>query len=108
MLYAHTTIALKAGLSDAQIALAVKGKIPEGLEEGEKVAYVTALELAKGRGPLDEEVWKTEEERLGTVGTVRVAQVVGLYVYVGTFMRLGDMPAATENLRDGVWTREMQ
>ena len=98
VLYAHTTIALKVGLSNAQIALAVKGKIPEDLEEGEKVAYVTALELAKGRGPPDEEVWKTAEARLGKVGTVRVAQVVGLYLYVGTFMRLGDMPAPRENL----------
>ena len=96
MLYAHTRIALKAGLSDGQIALAVKGEVPEGLEEAEKVAYATALELAKGRGPLDEEAWKTAESRLGQVGTARVAQVVGLYLYVGTFMRLGDVPVPTE------------
>ena len=96
VLYAHTIIALKAGLSDAQIALAVKGEMPESIEEGERVAYATALELAKGRGPLDEEMWKTAEARLGKVGTARVAQVVGLYLYVGTFMRLGDVPAPTE------------
>lgn len=98
VLYAHTKIALKAGLSDGQIALAVKGEIAEGLEEDERVAYATALELAKGRGTLDEEVWKTAEARLGKVGTARVAQVVGLYLYIGTFMRLGDMPAPTEGL----------
>ena len=96
VLYAHTRIALKAGLSDAQIALAIKGETPEGLEEGDRVVYVTALGLAKGSGPLDEEVWRTAEATLGKVGTARVAQVVGLYLYVGTFMRLGDVPAPPE------------
>ncbi|KAL8791589.1 MAG: hypothetical protein Q9195_005794 [Heterodermia aff. obscurata] len=95
--YAHTAIALKAGLSETQIALAVKGEMPDGLIESERVTYAAALELAKGRGPLDEEVWKLAEAGLGKEGIARVAQVVGLYLYVGTFMRLGDVPAPTED-----------
>ena len=96
VLYAHTRIALKAGLSGAQIARAVKGEVPESLEEVEDVVYETALELAKGRKSLGEEAWRRAETTLGKEGAARVAQVVGLYLYVGTFMRLGDIGAPVE------------
>jgi len=49
VLYAHTRIAVKGGLSEEQVALACKGVVPTSLTETEGVIYVTALELARSR-----------------------------------------------------------
>ena len=65
VLYAHTRVAIKLGLSEEQVALACKGKVPTGLTEEEAIIYVTALELTRSRGPLDEHCWQRAERALG-------------------------------------------
>ena len=93
VLYAHTRIATKVGLSDAQIALACKGEVPTGLTEEEAIIYATALELARSRGPLSEQCWQRAERALGREKSARLAHVVGLYQYSSTLLNLGAIPA---------------
>ena len=93
MLYAHTRIAMKSGLSEEQVALACKGKLPTGLAEEEAIIYGTALELTRSRGPLDEQTWQRAERALGREKAARLAHVVGLYQYSSTVINLGAISA---------------
>ena len=93
VVYAHTRVALKLGLSEEQVALACKGTVPTGLTEEESIIYATALELARSRGPLDEQSWQRAERTLGREKSARLAHVVGLYLYTSTYLNLGAMPA---------------
>ena len=92
VLYAHRRIAKTVGLSEEQIALACKGDLPTGLTEEEAIIYVTALELTRSRGPLDEQIWQRAEKALGREKAARLAHVVGLYQYVSTLINLGAVP----------------
>ena len=92
VLYAHTRIALGLGLTDEQVALAVKGVQPKGLTEAE-VVYATALELTETKCPLKEETWQRAEAILGKPRCARLAHVVGLYLYAGSLLRLGAVSA---------------
>ncbi|KAE8326148.1 hypothetical protein BDV39DRAFT_206288 [Aspergillus sergii] len=47
VLYAHSEIALAAGLSREPIQQAVDGMVPDGVDEQEAMAYSLALKLAK-------------------------------------------------------------
>ena len=93
ILYAHTRIGVEVGLSEEQVALACKGKVPTGLPEEEAIIYATALELTRSRGPLDEQSWQRAERALGKEKSARLAHVVGLYLYTSTLINLGAMPA---------------
>lgn len=93
VLYAHIRVAVKVGLSEEQVATACKGKVPTGLTEEEAVIYATGLELARSRGPLDEESWQRAERALGREKSARIAHIVGLYLYSSTLLNLGAIPA---------------
>ena len=93
VLYAHMRVAVKLGLSEEQVALACKGKVPTGLTEEEAVIYTTALELVRSRGPLDEQHWQRAERALGRKKSARLAHVVGVYLYSSTILNLGAIPA---------------
>ena len=93
VLYAHTRVAITLGLSEEQVALACKGKVPTGLTEEETVIYVTALELSRSRGPLDEHYWQRAERVLGREKSARLAHIVGVYLYSSTVLNLGAIPA---------------
>ena len=93
ILYAHTRVAMKLGLSEEQITAACKGKVPTGLTEEEAIIYATALELARSRAPLDEQIWQRAERALGREKCARLAHVVGVYLYSSTILNLGAIPA---------------
>ena len=93
IVYAHTRVAIKLGLSEEQVARACKGMVSTGLSEEESVIYTTALELARSRGPLDEQVWQRAEGALGREKCARLAHVVGVYLYSSTILNLGAIPA---------------
>ena len=93
VLYAHTRVAITLGLSEEQVALASKGNVPTGLTEEEAVIYVTAQELTRSRGPLDEHHWQRAERVLGREKSARLAHVVGVYLYSSTVLNLGAIPA---------------
>lgn len=92
VVYAHTRIAATLGFSEEQVALVCNGQVPAGLTEEETVVYVTALELARSRGPLDEQHWQRAEKTLGREKTARLGHVVGVYLYSSTIINLGAVP----------------
>jgi alkylhydroperoxidase family enzyme len=93
VLYAHTRIAMKLGLSEEQVSSASKGTTPTGLTEEEAIIYTTALELARARGPLNEQSWQAALKALGREKCARLAHVVGVYLYSSTLLNLGAIPA---------------
>ena len=93
MLYAHSRIALKLGMTEEQVTSASKGIGPAGLTDEVKVIYATALELAETGAPLKEDTWQRAETALGKARCARIAHVVGLYMYTGGLLRLETMPA---------------
>ena len=100
--YAHERIAVKVGLSQEQVAAAVKGDTPDGLGDVDVVVYETALKLARNRGPLDQESWQVAEQKLGKEGAARVAHVVAWFVYNCTLLNLGAVDAPSEDINDAV------
>lgn len=84
---------MKVGLSQEQAAAAYKGTVPTGLTEEEAVIYETGLQLARSRGPLDEQSWQRAEKALGRDKSARIAHIVGLYLYSSTLLNLGAIPA---------------
>lgn len=94
--YAHKRIGAMVGLSQAQIASAIRGTVPEGLTASEGVVYATALKLARARGPLDNESWREAEKTLGKEGAARVGHAVAWFVYNCTLLNLGavDVPSS--------------
>ena len=93
--YAHTKVAEGLGMTKDQIVSATQGVEPEGLTHEEKVIYTTALELASSKSPLKEATWQKAETTLGKSKCARLAHVVGLYLYTGTLLKLGAVPAPT-------------
>lgn len=93
MLYAHERLALNIGMTKEQVALASKGVQPTGLTDEEKVVYVTALELAETKTSLNEGTWGRAEATLGKARCARLAHVVGLHLYTGSLLRIGNIPA---------------
>ena len=96
VLYAHTRLAINLGLSEEQVADASKGRVPKDLIEEEAIIYTTGLELARSRGPLDEQIWQRAEGALGRKKSARLAHIVGLYLYAGTILNLGAIPAPVD------------
>ena len=80
-------------MTEKQIESASKGLTPTGLTDEESVVYETALELAETKAPLKEGTWERAEATLGKARCVRLAHVVGLYLYTGGLLRLGAIPA---------------
>lgn len=93
MLYAHTLIAKRIGLSQEQITSASKAEIPNELTLSELVAYQTALEMANGRKQLSEASWERACEVLGREKTASVAHLVSGYVYVAILLNVGAIEA---------------
>ena len=96
VLYAHSRIAMKLGLSEEQVSFAQHGNTPEGLTDDEAMVYTTALKLARSRGPLDEPSFQRAEVLLGKEKVARVAQVVGFYLYSSTLLNVGDIPVPAD------------
>ena len=92
VLYAHSRIAMQLGLSEEQVSSASNGTTPEGISEDEAMVYTTALELARSRGPLEEQTFQHAESVLGKERVARVAQVVGFYLYSSTLLNVGAIP----------------
>ena len=91
--HVQETLSKGPRLSKDQISTSIDGKIPNDLEPAEKMVYRTVLELAGTKGSLFVEAWEKASAELGQEVTVRLAQVVGLYLYLGVLTRLEDLPA---------------
>lgn len=91
-LYAHELVAEATYLSAGQIAQVSKGVKPEGLDRECEVAFDVALKLARGGGPLDEELWTRAVEALGRDGVAALMHYVGMYAYVCIVLNAADVP----------------
>ncbi|PYH69783.1 carboxymuconolactone decarboxylase family protein [Aspergillus vadensis CBS 113365] len=97
--YAHSHSARAAGFSQEQIAQALQGQHqqpPAGLSDAEQAAYMAALAMARSRGPISTEDFKTAVAALGREKVAELAHVVGGYMYVCLLSNL-----ANEEVPDG-------
>ncbi|KAL2795694.1 AhpD-like protein [Aspergillus keveii] len=88
ILYAHSAVALEAGLSRTQIDDAKSGRTPAGLTDTEAAVYVLALEMARSRGPIPDRVFGPAVDVLGREKVARIAHVVGGFGYVALLATL--------------------
>lgn len=82
-LYAHDSVASKAGvLSSQQIAAIKQDRKPEDLDENCSLAFDVAKRLCSAPGPLPKELWDRCLEAFGKDGTLALVHYVGFYAYL--------------------------
>ncbi len=89
-LYAHSQIALAAGLSRAQIEQAVNRECPSDLTSTEEMIYQLALELATLQSHLSDESFQRAEAVLGQVKIAALTHLVAVYLYAALLCNVGD------------------
>lgn len=102
VLYAHSEISLRAGLSKEQIQDAVDGKLPQGLEEKEATAYSFAVKLAKLHGPMDSETFENAAKILGRDRVAGLVHTVSGFIYVAMLTNVSD--AGVPPTKEGMFT----
>jgi 4-carboxymuconolactone decarboxylase len=90
-LYAHTTLARNAGLSDDAVTTLANGGIPNDLSEHEGIAARLARQLST-RHRIDDELYREAERAFGTTGLFDVAALMGQYLAVCTLLTLFEVP----------------
>jgi len=90
VLYAHSEIAVVAGLSKDQVQQAVQGKAPDNLSEQEAITYMLSLKLARMRGPLDSETFTQAQSVLGKAKLAGLAHLVSGFIHVAMLTNIGD------------------
>jgi 4-carboxymuconolactone decarboxylase len=91
-LYAHSTLARNAGLSEHTVTTLANGGIPDDLSEHEKIAARLARELST-RHRVDDELYREAEKAFGTTGLFDIAALIGQYHTVCTALTLFEVPA---------------
>ncbi|MBV8348849.1 MAG: carboxymuconolactone decarboxylase family protein [Mycolicibacterium sp.] len=91
-LYAHTTLARNAGLSEDAVAILANGGIPDGMSEHEKIAARLARELSTHHR-VDDKLYREAEQAFGTTGLFDIAALMGQYHTVCTALTLFEVPA---------------
>jgi 4-carboxymuconolactone decarboxylase len=81
-IYCHRHVGHKAGLTEDQIADAMAGKVPEGLNAEEKLSYRLGRELTTLNGPLSEELWQEVMSTMSKEEFVGIAHTVAGYKWV--------------------------
>jgi 4-carboxymuconolactone decarboxylase len=94
-IYAHTSVARIAGLSDREIATILAGRRPEKLEPEEFIAFDLALALTDG-GPVPEALFLSAKRVFGDVGCAGLIFLVGLYCFVAVTLNGFDVPVPNE------------
>lgn len=92
VVYAHSAIAIDAGLLSAEQVDAVKrGEKPRGFNEGFDVAYDVARRLATVMGPMPRELWDRAVGVFGLEGMVGIVHWIGMYANVSMMMNAADV-----------------
>jgi 4-carboxymuconolactone decarboxylase len=94
-IYAHTSVARIAGLSDREIATILAGRRPQKLEPEEFIAFDLALALTDG-GPVPEALFLSAKRVFGDVGCAGLIFLVGLYCFVAVTLNGFDVPVPNE------------
>lgn len=93
--YAHSRVARRVGISDADLDALWRGRIPDGLPDGEIAALQLAQALLEERS-VDEQVYAAAHERHGTHGVVEICAVVGYYQLLAGMLSTFDIPAPAD------------
>jgi 4-carboxymuconolactone decarboxylase len=91
-LYAHTTLARNAGLSEHAVTTLANGGIPDDLSEHEKIAARLTSQLST-RHRVDAELYREAEKAFGTTGLFDIAALIGQYHTVCAALTLFEVPA---------------
>jgi 4-carboxymuconolactone decarboxylase len=91
-LYAHTTLARNAGLSEHAVTTLANGGIPDELSEHEKIAAHLTRQLST-RHRVDDELYREAEKAFGTTGLFDIAALIGQYHTVCAALTLFEVPA---------------
>jgi len=91
-LYAHTTLARNAGLSEHAVTTLANGGIPDDLSEHEKIAAHLTRQLST-RHRVDDELYREAEKAFGTTGLFDIAALIGQYHTVCAALTLFEVPA---------------
>jgi 4-carboxymuconolactone decarboxylase len=91
-LYAHTTLARNAGLSEDAVTTLANGGIPAELSGREKIAARLAHQLSTSHR-VDDELYSAAEQAFGTTGLFDIAALMGQYHTVCTALSLFAVPA---------------
>jgi len=91
-LYAHTTLARNAGLSEHAVTTLANGGIPDDLSEHEKIAANLTSQLST-RHRVDDELYRKAEKAFGTTGLFDIAALIGQYHTVCAALNLFEVPA---------------
>jgi 4-carboxymuconolactone decarboxylase len=91
-LYAHTTLARNAGLSEHAVTTLANGGIPDDLSEHEKIAAHLTSQLST-RHRVDAELYREAEKAFGTTGLFDIAALIGQYHTVCAVLNLFEVPA---------------
>ena len=91
-LYAHTTLARNAGLSEHAVTTLANGGIPDDLSEHEKIAANLTRQLST-RHRVDDELYRKAEKAFGTTGLFDIAALIGQYHTVCAALNLFEVPA---------------
>jgi 4-carboxymuconolactone decarboxylase len=91
-LYAHSAVALKAGLSEAAIRSLADGRSPEGLSDEERVAQRFVRQLT-AEHHVDEALYRAAEAAFTREGLVAMTFLAGCYQVVCSFLNGFEIPA---------------
>jgi 4-carboxymuconolactone decarboxylase len=91
-LYAHTTLARNAGLSEHAVTTLANGGIPDDLSEHENIAANLTSQLST-RHRVDDELYREAEKAFGTTGLFDIAALIGEYHTVCAALNLFAVPA---------------
>jgi 4-carboxymuconolactone decarboxylase len=91
-LYAHTTLARNAGLSEHAVTTLANGGIPDDLSEHEKIAAHLTRQLST-RHRVDDELYREAEKAFGTTGLFDIVALIGQYHTVCAALTLFEVPA---------------
>jgi 4-carboxymuconolactone decarboxylase len=94
-LYAHSAIALKAGLSEAAIRSLADGGSPEDLSDEEQVAQRFARQLT-AEHHVEEPLYRAAEAAFGREGIVAMTFLAGCYQVVCSLLNVFEIPAPAD------------
>ena len=85
-LYAHKVIALKHGVTQAEIDMILQMRCPSTFSVQEQIIYNTASELVSQPGPLSDERWMEVVGAITKDGATALVQYAAFYSYVATIL----------------------
>ena len=94
-LYAHSAVALKAGLSESAVRSLANGGCPEDLTDEERVAQRFVRQLTAERH-VEEPIYRAAEAAFGRGGIVAMMFLAGCYQVVCSLLNAFEIPALAQ------------